>query len=151
MSEFLYLMLKFMDLVDYRIGFGTITYITPSLVGVVMESMIIKPFPKISIVQLTVQMITYIIMIATLLMRSTFRTCHYLVWCGVFRIMTTGSWTAAPMVSGLTAPLVVCIARLAVLYGCLALVWLLSSSIRPRNICTMFMRRTKNTHSVCLV
>ena len=56
--EFLYLMLKFMDLVIYLIWVNTITYVTLSLVGIMIEMTIIKFFPKISIVQLIVQMIT---------------------------------------------------------------------------------------------
>ena len=57
-SDFFYLTLKFMDLLIHWVWVCAVMVITLSLVDITMELMIIKSFPKISIMQLVVQMIT---------------------------------------------------------------------------------------------
>ena len=57
MSDIFYLTLEFMDLLIHQVWVGGVMGITPSLVGIMMESSIIKSFPKIPVMQLVVQMI----------------------------------------------------------------------------------------------
>ena len=69
-SEFLYLALEFIGLMVHWIWVAIVVFITSSLVGVATTTAIIQPISEILVTELTVQMITQIIGVATFRMKG---------------------------------------------------------------------------------
>ena len=68
--KLLYLALKLKDLAIYRIHIGIIMHIAQSLVGIATATKVIQSISEVLVVQLIIQMIVYIMVVATFCMRS---------------------------------------------------------------------------------